>query len=97
MEPAATAQNATQQCCLQVLSQARDCSLQGVTVLVSWFTDLHSIPTQRDKNEEEEQAMMLHGQTVMRLKETQFQGPVVPVAEQVLNLNIQACAAHPMQ
>lgn len=31
---------------------------------------------------------MLHDQTVMRLKETQFQVPVVPLPEQVLKLSI---------
>lgn len=32
--------------------------------------------------------MILHGQTIVRLKETQFQVPVVPVPEQVLKPSI---------
>lgn len=51
--------------------------------------------------------MILHGQTVMRLKETQFQGPVARVPEQVLNCRILpirlvlpiqcSISAHPQQ
>lgn len=53
---------------------------QAHTVLPAW---------RGHKNEQEKQPMILHGQTVIRMKETQFQVSVVPVPEQVLKPRVE--------
>lgn len=50
-----------------------------------------------DKNKREKQSVILHGQTVMRLKEIQFEVPVIPIPEQVLKPRVEVKLLLPIQ